>query len=83
MSPRAQEVLTEALALAPGERAELVEQLLASFEVSDRERIDALWAEEAEDRIDAYERGELGARPASEVFRRIERRRIADRQLKN
>ena len=75
MSPRTQEVLTDALALSPTERAELMERLLASFEVSERERVDALWAEEAEDRIDAYERGELGARPASEVFRRIERGR--------
>jgi putative addiction module component (TIGR02574 family) len=75
MPPHAQEVLTEALALSPAERAELVEQLLASFEASERERIDALWAEEAEDRIDAYDRGELRARPASEVFRHIERSR--------
>jgi len=71
MSPRAEEVLTEALALPPAERAELMEQLLSSFEASERERIDALWAKEAEDRIDAYDRGELRARPASEVFRRI------------
>ncbi|MBM4032522.1 MAG: addiction module protein [Planctomycetes bacterium] len=75
MSPRAEEVLTEALALSPSERAELMERLLGSFEASERERVDALWAQEAEDRIDAYERGELRARPASEVFRRIERSR--------
>lgn len=75
MSPRAEEVLTSALALSPDERAQLVERLLASFEASERERVDALWVEEAEDRIEAYERGELGARPASEVFRRIERGR--------
>jgi len=72
MSPHAQEVLAEALALSAAERAELTEQLLASFEASDRARIGALWAE---DRIDAYDRGELRARPASEVFRRIERSR--------
>ncbi len=61
MSPRAEEVLTEALALPPAERAELMELLLRSFAPSERERIDALWAQEAEDRIDAYERGELRA----------------------
>ena len=65
----------EALALPPAERAELMERLLASFEASDRDRIDALWAEEAEDRIDAHDRGELAAKPAREVFRRIERGR--------
>ncbi|HPD15639.1 MAG TPA: addiction module protein [Planctomycetota bacterium] len=75
MSPRTQEVLTEALALSAGERAELMEQLLASFGIAERERVDTLWAEEAEDRIDAYDRGELRAKPASEVFHRIERSR--------
>ena len=75
MSPHTEEVFAEALALSPGERAELMERLLASFEAAERERIDALWAEEAEDRIDAYDRGELRAKPASEVFRRIERSR--------
>jgi hypothetical protein len=37
------------------ERAELVENLLTSFEFRSRKKIDALWAEEVEDRIDAFE----------------------------
>jgi putative addiction module component (TIGR02574 family) len=70
MSPRTQEVLAEALTLSIAERAELMEQLLASFEASERERIDDLWAAEAEDRIDAYERGELRARRKRSSWRR-------------
>ncbi len=73
MSPHAREVLAEALKLSPLERAELIEQILDSFSFPERKAIDDRWASEAEDRIDAYERGEIKAKPASEVFTRIER----------
>jgi hypothetical protein len=33
--------------------------------------IDVLWAREAEARIDAYERGEIRATPADEIFKDI------------
>ena len=75
MSTRAQQVLDQALQLGVTDRAELVEEILSSFESPDRAAVDARWAEEAEARIDAYERGELEAVPASKVFERIERRR--------
>ncbi|MHB8893751.1 MAG: addiction module protein [Candidatus Geothermincolia bacterium] len=71
MSPLADQILLEALKLAPGERAALVEHLLESFSFPDRKAIDAVWAAEAEDRIDAFERGELKSRPASVVLDRI------------
>ena len=73
MTERARQVLAQAMDLTPTERAELVEQILASFDLSAREEIDALWAKEAEDRIDAFDEGKIGASPASEVFRRIDR----------
>jgi putative addiction module component (TIGR02574 family) len=56
-------LLEEALKLPPVERAELIERLLSSFEFRSRKEIDALWAKEAEDRIDAFERGEIEAIP--------------------
>ncbi len=65
------EVLAEALALPPIERAQLIEDLLTSFELPDRERLDRLWAAESEDRIDAYERGELNITPLESVFEKI------------
>lgn len=53
-------VLQEALNLKPAEQAELVDKLLSNLEKPDRE-IEEAWAREAEDRLDAYERGELKA----------------------
>ncbi len=76
MSPQGDRVLLDALKLSPVERAELIEKLLASFSFPDRKAIDELWAAEAEDRIDAYERGETKSKPAAEVFARIERGEI-------
>jgi len=74
MTRQSEKVLQEALHLSPIERAEIVEKLLSSFEFSDRNAIDALWAKEAESRIDAYERGEINAIPAKDVFNKIERK---------
>ena len=61
MSPTQQAIFNEALSLPPVERASLIEELLASFDTSSRRSIDAAWAAEAEQRIDAYESGELHA----------------------
>jgi putative addiction module component (TIGR02574 family) len=52
------QVLKEALALKPSQKAELIDKLLSSLDEPDKE-IDELWASEAESRIDAYERGEI------------------------
>lgn len=75
MSKHRKQILTEALKLPPMERAELVENLLSSFEFPSRKTIDDLWAQEAENRIDAYERGEITTISAKEVFEKIEKRK--------
>jgi putative addiction module component (TIGR02574 family) len=75
MFANSEQILQQALALSPQDRAEIVERLLASFQVPPDPHLDELWAREAEDRLDAYDRGELGAVPAEEVFARIERQR--------
>lgn len=75
MAKQGKQVLAEALKLPPVERAELVENLLTSFEFQSRKKIDALWAKEAEDRIDAFDRGEMAAIPARDVFGEIEKNR--------
>jgi len=69
-----QTILKQALHLKPVERAELIERLLRSFDKSEDDRVDALWAEEAESRIDAFEDGKLTAHPEEAVFDRINRR---------
>lgn len=73
MSAEGKRILDDALELPPVERAELVEEILSSFDFPARQEVDALWAKEAEDRIDAYERGEAKSRPADEVFNSIDR----------
>lgn len=75
MTDQGTKILEEALALPPIERASLIEELLSSFDFPARQEIDVLWAAEAEDRIDAYERGELHSTPAEEVFARIDQER--------
>ncbi len=75
MPKHGKQILAEALKLPPVERAELVEDLLTSFEFQSRKAIDALWAQEAEDRIEAFERGEMAAIPAKDVFAEIEKNR--------
>lgn len=73
MTAQTQQVLEKAIHLPPVERAELVEQILSSFDFPTRDKIDALWASEAEDRIDAYDQGKIKAIPASQVFEKINR----------
>ena len=75
MSASSEQVLKEALALAPQERAELVERLLATFQSPPDPHLDELWVREAEERLAAYDRGELKAVPAEEVFDKIRQRR--------
>ena len=73
MPKHAKRILADALELPPLERAELVENLLSSFEFQSRKAIDASWAQEAEDRIDAFERGEMAGISARDVFEEIEK----------
>jgi putative addiction module component (TIGR02574 family) len=66
------ELLQEALSLSPDERAQIAERLLSSLDTPADRRIEELWAIEAEDRLDAFERGELKSVPANEVFDQID-----------
>jgi putative addiction module component (TIGR02574 family) len=72
MTNLAEDIFAQALALSPLDRAALVEKLLASLDQPDS-AIDKLWAKEAEDRIDAYEAGEMEAISAEEVFKKYEK----------
>jgi putative addiction module component (TIGR02574 family) len=71
VTSRSTELLQEALALSPDERAEMAERLLSSLDTPATRRIDVLWAHEAEDRFDAFERGAIKTVPAKEVFDQI------------
>jgi putative addiction module component (TIGR02574 family) len=73
MATATDDLLKQVLSLPPSERARLAEQLLESLEPPN-ERNRQLWAEEAERRLEAYERGELEAIPAEEVFAKLRTR---------
>ena len=62
------EIFRAALSLPEEVRVALAEQLLESLDSAGQRDIDTRWAREAEDRIDAYDRGEIAAFPIDEVF---------------
>ncbi|MGH6737241.1 MAG: addiction module protein [Methyloceanibacter sp.] len=72
MNAKVKALSEEARQLTLEERLELVEDLLSSLHPTDPE-IDRLWAEEARDRLDAYRRGELKARPFEEILKKYQR----------
>ena len=74
MSASSEQILQEALALPLEERAHLIEQLLATFQTPPDPTLDQLWATEAHDRLDAYDRGELEAVDIEEVLDQIDER---------
>ena len=61
-------IFRAALALPQDARADLADKLFESLSEIDDPKIDARWAQEAEDRISAYERGEIASIPGNEVF---------------
>ena len=63
------ELLEKILSLSLDEKAELVDQLMVSLEQPDKE-LDKLWIKEAEDRLDAHERGEIKAISLEEVLKK-------------
>jgi hypothetical protein len=66
------DIFRAALSLPHEVRAELAGRLLESLDEEeghvDQDEIDRLWIAEAEDRIAAYERGELESIPGDQVF---------------
>lgn len=71
MSEKGTKLLEAALSLPAAERAELVDRLLTSLDTSPDTRIGRLWTQEAEDRLDAFERGEIRAVSAKDAFEAI------------
>ncbi len=74
MKSATQNIFEQALHLNPVERAELIDKLFHSFDKGHDERIDALWAVEAESRIDAFDAGQISSDSADAVFERINKR---------
>lgn len=66
-------IIDQALELSASERAEVADRLLASIDQPNAE-MDRIWLDEAEARLDAYERGEIKAIPASEVLGKYDKK---------
>jgi len=62
------EILKQALKLKPDERFMVVEGLIKSLDEPDIS-LDAIWAEEAEKRLNAYRTGNLEGIPMEEIFK--------------
>ena len=62
-------ILKEASVLSPFEKAQLIDQLISTLDEPDK-RIDELWAKEAENRIEAYERGKLKALSLEDILQK-------------
>ena len=65
-------LLCQVISLPPNERASLVEGIIASLDRPDPS-LDALWLKEAEERLAAYDAGELEATDADQVFSELGR----------
>lgn len=61
------QILEKALRLKPEERFAIIEGLIRSLDEPDKE-IDAIWAEEAEERLKAYREGRLEGISIDELF---------------
>ena len=72
--PTYEEIMSAAMALPPGARAMLAEHLMESLDAEDQERIDALWAQEAERRDIDIEEGNVTAVTGDEVMSRLRSR---------
>lgn len=67
MTPDSKDLLKEALALPPIERAILVDQLLTSLDKPD-EAVDQVWRKEIAARLGAYRSGEAATVSAEDVL---------------
>ena len=74
MAEQLSELEQQARALSPDDRARLAEVLLESLQGPPLSEVEAAWSREIEERVAAYDRGEVQAYPAEDVF--AEARRI-------
>ncbi len=62
----------EVLTLDPLEKIQLIDELLLSLDTPTKE-IDDIWAQEIEERIHAFDNGQVESIPASEVFAKYQK----------
>lgn len=65
------EILTQTISLKPEEKLQLIDELLLSLDIP-TESVDKEIAIEAQDRLDAYNKGLIKSKPIEEVFAKYE-----------
>ena len=75
MSENFDEILSAALSLPPGARAMLASHLLESLDRENQKRIDAVWADEAEKRMQQIRNGKVQTIDGEQVMRELLERR--------
>jgi len=63
------ELLSDVLALEPNDKLKLIDKILVSLNPSNN-GVEAIWKEEAEERIVAYQEGRVSAIDADEVLKK-------------
>ncbi len=74
MSPSDKALETQILSKSAGYRAYLAERILSSLDPPEQKKIDEHWSIEAEERIDAYQRGDIQAIEEEKAFEEFEKR---------
>ena len=65
----AKSLLKNVLTMKPAEKFQIIDQLLSSLDQSDA-KLDKLWAQEAEDRMRAFDQGRLKAVSLEKVLKK-------------
>ena len=63
------DIVDNALALSANERVALVEKLLESLDTPNDD-LNTIWANESEQRVQAYDHNQISSKPASEVLQK-------------
>ena len=73
MTRASRELLEQILTLPPIERATLVEEIYRSLGGDEDQNVTRAWADEAEERIDAYDRNQITGRNYEQVKESLRR----------
>jgi putative addiction module component (TIGR02574 family) len=74
MTKASRELFEQILTLPPIERATLVEEIYRSLGGDEDQNVTRAWAEEAEKRIDAYDRNQITGRDYEQVKESLQRK---------
>ena len=75
MAANFDDIMKDALSLPPGARAMLADHLLESLDTENQKRIEAIWAEEAERRMQEIRDGKVKPIDGEIVMRELRARR--------